>query len=312
MAPADHMQPDSINLKEDLAPSQRMIDVHLSTDQIARLIADFESQANPPDKLTQLEELIDAHSRLAPEEPKLAQQIRQIFVRSLGKSPDILLNKKFSDFLAEQILEEDFAQLSWDASQQVIAFWENLYSFRDHREASAEHLREQGALLLKMALQHFERRNAFEKMFQLLRLAPISSAWSDPELLRLRNRAYLHEMRRVQRHRRWLYAYLLFQILLIIGVFPWLFINAENGRIQREIEQVAEVDLPEEIDHQYLSYSDGLYWSLITAGSIGYGDITPQTRMGKIIASMLGVMGVITIGVIAGLILQWITPRRLN
>jgi Ion channel len=58
--------------------------------------------------------------------------------------------------------------------------------------------------------------------------------------------------------------------------------------------------------------ADGLYWSLITAGSIGYGDITPVTHIGTIIAATLGIMGVITIGVIAGLILNWITPRRLD
>jgi hypothetical protein len=34
--------------------------------------------------------------------------------------------------------------------------------------------------------------------------------------------------------------------------------------------------------------------------------------MGRIIAATLGIMGVITIGVIAGLILNWITPRRLD
>ncbi len=70
--------------------------------------------------------------------------------------------------------------------------------------------------------------------------------------------------------------------------------------------------MPEEPEIQLFSYADGLYWSIITAGSIGYGDITPITRMGKLIAASLGLMGVITIGVIAGLILSWPTPRSLE
>ena len=81
--------------------------------------------------------------------------------------------------------------------------------------------------------------------------------------------------------------------------------------IQDQIETTAEVDLPEE-GRRYFSYGDGLYWALITAASIGYGDITPQTNVGRIIAATLGVMGVITVGVIAGLILDWISPRMLD
>jgi voltage-gated potassium channel len=55
-----------------------------------------------------------------------------------------------------------------------------------------------------------------------------------------------------------------------------------------------------------------LVWSLITAASIGYGDVTPHTGIGKGIAAALGIMGVITVGVIAGLILNWISPRTID
>jgi voltage-gated potassium channel len=66
----------------------------------------------------------------------------------------------------------------------------------------------------------------------------------------------------------------------------------------------------EEEQRQYLTYGDGLYWALITASSIGYGDVTPVTNVGRIIAATLGVMGVITVGILAGLILYQITPRN--
>jgi hypothetical protein len=78
-----------------------------------------------------------------------------------------------------------------------------------------------------------------------------------------------------------------------MGVFPYLFINAENGVIQRQVEELANVELGDE-GYRLFSYADGLYWSVITAGSIGYGDITPYTTTGKIMAGLLGTMGVIT------------------
>jgi voltage-gated potassium channel Kch len=120
-------------------------------------------------------------------------------------------------------------------------------------------------------------------------------------------------MGRVRRNRRFLYSYLILQVLLIFIVFPLLFINAENRVIQQQIEELTEVDLsPPEEGVQLLDFTDALYWSIITAASIGYGDITPQTEVGRAIAGALGLMGVITIGVIAGLILDWVSPRRID
>jgi hypothetical protein len=227
--------------------------------------------------------------------------------------PNLLTQQKVASFLAEQVEAEDFAGLEWQEPDQVISLCETLngYPFKD--EFIAQRARAHAGNLLRHALQGFERQQEFEKMFQLLRLAPVSPSTKDSELLRLRNRAYLYEMRRMRRYRRLLYTYLLVQLFLIVLVFPFLFINAENGRIQAEIEEATEVDLSSPQDqHQLLSYTDGLYWSLITAGSIGYGDITPKTNVGRVIAAFLGVMGVVTVGVVAGLVLQWITPRRLE
>ena len=94
-------------------------------------------------------------------------------------------------------------------------------------------------------------------------------------------------------------------------VFPFLFINAENGALQRQVEKLADVEIGDE-GYRLFTYTDGVYWAVITAASIGYGDITPMTTTGKFIAAILGTLGVVTVGVIAGLVLKWITPRALD
>lgn len=261
-----------------------------------------------------LDELIDAYQEVATTDPQAAANIRRAFLLALEIVSGDVAAERFSHFLAEQIEPQDFEAIHWENPNQVIVFCELLYSFQTPDGSVASRVRRHVRHLLRHALHQFEQRGDMEKMFQLVRMAPTTpDMTSDAELLRLRNRVYLYEMRRVRRNRRLLGAFLLLQLLFIVVVFPMLFINAENGAIQKAIEETAEVDLEDEPTlPQNLSYVDGLYWSLITASSIGYGDITPRTNTGRIIAATLGVMGVITTGLLAGLILSWVVPRSLD
>ena len=264
-----------------------------------------------------LQELLHRYQDAQHESKEATKKVRQDFLTQVAKSPSLLTKDEYSTFLADHIEPEDFAELNWKDPYHVVTFCETLYRFQSESDLEVTQINSHVSNLLRYALQQFEQQGKLEKMFQLLQLTPTSIEMSDTEVIRLRNRAHLYEVQRIQRARRLLYGYLFVQVVLIFLIFPFLFINAENGRIQRQIEaavdQVADVELsqPGE-ERQFLTYADGLYWSIITAGSIGYGDITPKTVVGKIIAAFLGLIGVITVGVIAGLILKWITPRPLD
>lgn len=44
---------------------------------------------------------------------------------------------------------------------------------------------------------------------------------------------------------------------------------------------------------------DGIYFAFITALSVGYGDITPNTTLGKIVSVCIGLMGILFVGITA-------------
>jgi voltage-gated potassium channel len=46
------------------------------------------------------------------------------------------------------------------------------------------------------------------------------------------------------------------------------------------------------------TYQDALWWSMVTATSVGYGDIAPETGMGRVIATILMLFGIGLIGMV--------------
>ncbi len=62
------------------------------------------------------------------------------------------------------------------------------------------------------------------------------------------------------------------------------------------------------------SFDDALWWSVVTATTLGYGDITPQTHLGRIIASLLMFAGITFAGIYTGLITMYFInkKRKLN
>jgi hypothetical protein len=238
------------------------------------------------------------------------REIRRAFLMALEGAPELLERDRFSTFLLQNVEPDDFAQLPAVEPERIVSYYEGLYSLRFDTEETTEQIRNHAHMLLRGALQDYEDEGRMEEMLRLLQIVPRLPGIKDAEISRLKSRVYLYEMRRVRRNRRLLRGILVICALLIFLVFPILFVNAENGRLQHEIEEATKLDIRTEHYEQY-TYFDGLYWSVITAFSIGYGDITPRTWLGKALAMSLGMMGVLSIGIIAGLALNWVTPRTM-
>ena len=48
--------------------------------------------------------------------------------------------------------------------------------------------------------------------------------------------------------------------------------------------------------------ADGLWWAIVTMTTVGYGDITPMTGVGKMVAAVLMVLGMFTLALFAGIV----------
>ncbi len=51
-----------------------------------------------------------------------------------------------------------------------------------------------------------------------------------------------------------------------------------------------------------IDVGSSIYFALITALTIGYGDITPTTVIGKILSVLIGVVGVMVLGLVVAVI----------
>lgn len=66
-------------------------------------------------------------------------------------------------------------------------------------------------------------------------------------------------------------------------------------------------------EHGFKSIPESIYWAIITLTTVGYGDITPITPLGKALAAMIMILGYSIIAVPTGIItaeLSWKNARR--
>lgn len=57
------------------------------------------------------------------------------------------------------------------------------------------------------------------------------------------------------------------------------------------------------------TFGDGLWWSLVTVTSVGYGDFYPVTLQGRIIAAGLMLCGIGMLGLVTAALASWIVER---
>ena len=58
------------------------------------------------------------------------------------------------------------------------------------------------------------------------------------------------------------------------------------------------------------SFGDALWWSIVTTTTVGYGDISPATPAGRIIAVILMLFGIGLIGMLTGTITTYFTSKK--
>jgi voltage-gated potassium channel len=60
------------------------------------------------------------------------------------------------------------------------------------------------------------------------------------------------------------------------------------------------------------SVEDGLWWSVVTLTTVGYGDIYPMTRAGRVLAFFVLLLGIGVVGVVTGKIASALVERRIK
>lgn len=53
-----------------------------------------------------------------------------------------------------------------------------------------------------------------------------------------------------------------------------------------------------------LSFEDAIYFSLITALTVGFGDLSPRSRGARIVSVVLSAMGVLFMGIMVGIVVH--------
>ncbi len=49
-----------------------------------------------------------------------------------------------------------------------------------------------------------------------------------------------------------------------------------------------------------MTFSDALWWNMVTTTTVGYGDISPETPGGRILAGILMIVGIGFLGMVTG------------
>ena len=55
-------------------------------------------------------------------------------------------------------------------------------------------------------------------------------------------------------------------------------------------------------DSQFQTVASGVYWAIVTMTTVGYGDVVPQTELGRLLASVVMMLGFGIIAIPTGIL----------
>jgi voltage-gated potassium channel len=76
------------------------------------------------------------------------------------------------------------------------------------------------------------------------------------------------------------------------------------------VSALAILDVERHAPHATIvSFGDALWWALVTITTVGYGDLTPVTEEGRLIAAGVMISGIALLGVVTATIASWIIDQ---
>jgi hypothetical protein len=194
-------------------------------------------------------------------------------------------------------MNEPATERRWRSATEVIRAAERLYEPGQDLSSDVRHRLVRD--LAKQAARQFIASRKHDQAFRLLAVLQVPPELVDAEWFHLRNSLLIYEQKRVARVRRVLQMLLICVLTYLLLIAPTIFVSLENP--YRTSHAMSELD-----------WSEGLYWSVMTSTTVGYGDIVPQTPYARLLSLFDAVLGVTLMGVIAGLILSLVTARRFD
>ncbi|NQL66834.1 two pore domain potassium channel family protein [Streptococcus suis] len=61
------------------------------------------------------------------------------------------------------------------------------------------------------------------------------------------------------------------------------------------------------LEPDFTSYGDSLWYSFVTATTVGYGDLLVTTTLGRIISIILAIYGILFLGSLSGIVVSYYT-----
>jgi len=101
----------------------------------------------------------------------------------------------------------------------------------------------------------------------------------------------LGEALRASRRKILIFISFVLMLILVLGTVMYVVEGSGNG---------------------YTSIPVAMYWAVVTMTTVGYGDLTPQTDLGKLIASMMMLVGWGTLAVPTGIVTSEMAAQRLS